>query len=154
MGKKLVLYGLLLLCSLALVAATAEAGGFEVWRAEVRVRSIGNFGDRGTETYEGWLDISVSGNVATHISCMWSMYGWSGTFAAASQPWRDNGIKANHVVFDGLTPAGGMVVGRLRPNKNWTKLTGKVIGADPAGGPSHSYYQEITVTAVYDHYQP
>jgi hypothetical protein len=98
----------------------------------------------------GALWVTVSGGQASTVSSKGSAFLWDGAFTAANQPWRDNSIKANHLVFDALTPTGDVLVGRLRPNRTWTRLTGKIVGSVPSGvDPSLSYYYEITVTATH-----
>jgi hypothetical protein len=148
-GKKVILFGLLVLCSLGFLAASAQATAPEKWQMVQRLRWTDNHGGRGTEVYVGELWVTVAGNVATNVSSKGSAFLWDGAFTAPNQPWRDPAVKVNHLVFDALTPAGGVVVGDLRPNKNWTRLTGKITATIPVLPlPSTSIYYEITVTAT------
>jgi hypothetical protein len=149
-GKKGALFGLLVLCSLGFLAASVEAGVIEKWHMVQRVRWTSNHGKHGYQVYEGELWVTVAGTHATSISSKGSGYLWDGAFTAATQPWRDPAVKVNHLVFDALTPAGGVVVGDLRPNWNWKRLTGKITATETdAVDPATSYYYEITVTATY-----
>jgi len=149
MARRVLRCGVLAFFSLAFVAASVQAGGPEIWQLEQRVRWTTNKGEHGTETYEGELWVAASGYTATNVSSKGSAFLWDGAFTAANQPWRDSSVKVNHLVFDAVTPGGGVVVGDLRPNKKWTRLTGKIIATVPSGvDPSLSYYYEITVTAT------
>jgi hypothetical protein len=148
-GKKVVLLGLLVLGSLGFLAASAEATVLEKWHMVERVRWANNKGGHGTDVREGELWVTVAGTKATNVSAKGSAYLWDGAFTAANQPWRDPAVTVNHLIFDALTPAGGVVVGDLRPNRNWTRLTGKIIMHVASGvDPSLSYSYEITVTAT------
>jgi hypothetical protein len=150
-GKKVILFGLLVLCSLGLMAASAQAGVTEVWViTHGPVKWTSNHGDHGMEILTGELRVTVSGGKATNIAS--TVWAWNGPFTAANQPWRNSSIKVNHLIFSAVTPQGDVVVGDLRPNRTWTRLTGKirVTEADPID-PATSYYYEVTVTAVYDH---
>jgi hypothetical protein len=149
MVRKVVVLGLLALCSVGFVAASAQATVMEKWQMVQRVRWTTNKGDHGTDVHEGELWVTVAGTHATSISSKGSAYLWDGAFTAATQPWRDPAVTVNHLIFDGLTAAGDVVVGDLRPNKSWTRLTGKIIMHEASGvDPSLSFSYEITVTAT------
>ena len=149
MQRRRLCFAMLVLCLTAFVVARSEATVDEIWLLEQRVRWTTNKGERGTETYVGQLRVTVALNQATDISSEGSTFLWSGAFTAPNQPWRDPAIRSNYLVFDAVTPAGDVLVGCLRPNKNWTRLTGKVVGSVPSGvDPSLSYYYEITVKAT------
>jgi hypothetical protein len=148
-GKKGSLFGLLVLCLLGFLAASVEAGVIEKWHMVQRMRWTSNHGQHGYAVFEGELWVTTSGYQATNICSKGSAYLWDGAFTAATQPWRDPAVKVNHLVFDALTPAGGVVVGDLRPNWNWKRLTGRITATEPVPLlPGTSYYYEITVTAT------
>jgi hypothetical protein len=146
---------LILLCSLAFVASSAEAAGHEVWLVRQRVRWITNSGTSGgTFTYEGEMQVTVSSGKALDFSIVSNGWNWTGDFVADAQVWRDTTVKNHYLVFRAVDLSGSEIAGYFRPNAKWTKLNGKFTGTWKSLAPSESWYCEGTVTATYDHTDP
>ena len=154
MRRKVLGVALVLLCSLAFVASSAEAGGYEVWLVRQRVRWTSNDGYRSRATYDGELRVTVSGGIAKDFSILGG-WGWDGDFTAPDQVWRDTTIKRHYLVFSANDGWMAEVAGWFRPNRKWTKLSGKFTGTEwDLFDPGLSWYIEARVTATYSHWVP
>jgi len=150
-----------LLCSLALGASPEDglAGGpmlgavQEIWLVRQRIRWTRNDGYRQSVTYDGELRITRAGGQATSLAVVggWT---WQGQFMAGQQVWRDTTIKTHYPAFYGSAPWTPYLVGYLRPNAKWTRLTGRFSATAFAMNPAISWYGEGRLTATYSYVIP
>lgn len=162
MRRKVVALALVVVCSLALGASAGDRPALdpkdvvmgavvETWLIRQRVSAISNSGMRWRGTLYGELKVTVSGGDASALSVV-SGWPWDGACTASPQPWRDTTTRKHYVVFEATDLFGTNMVGYLRPNAKWTRLTGRWTGSKRDFiFPQHSTYYEVRVTAVFDH---